>query len=112
MSSATSSPVAGSNPPCPERKTQPSALSAGENGPCEAGASLDVISFTCGSIGLAGGLPCGQLALDLIEHVVRRALARLEFAPRPLLEVGVAADEPLLHRDAVDLLLKPRRQLA
>src|SRR2546429_689116 len=51
-----------------------------------------------------------QFRFDRIEHVVRGTLARLDVAPRPLLEVGVAADETLFHRHAIDLLLEPLRQ--
>jgi pimeloyl-ACP methyl ester carboxylesterase len=53
-----------------------------------------------------------ELRLDRVEHVARRAFARRKVTPLPLLEIGVAADEPLLHRHAVDLLLEPLRQFA
>ena len=53
-----------------------------------------------------------QLAFDRVEHLVRRAVALLDLAPVPLLEIRVAPGEPLHHRALVDLLLEPVGKLA
>jgi hypothetical protein len=47
---------------------------------------------------------CGHPLNDLVE-------CPRDLFPMPVLEVGVAPDEPLLHRAAVDLLLEGIRQL-
>src|SRR5579864_3124939 len=47
-------------------------------------------------------------ALECLRNLVERSLRIL---PVPVLEVGVAADEPLTHRAPVDLLLEPVGEL-
>ena len=56
---------------------------------------------------LAARIAVDERRLDLVGDDRRIALALAEVAPLPVLEIGVAAGEPLRHRDAVDLLLEP-----
>src|SRR5579862_7743001 len=52
-----------------------------------------------------------ELALDRVDHVVRRPRPLLGLTPVPLLEIRIAVGEALHHRALVDLLLVPVGQL-
>jgi len=53
-----------------------------------------------------------ELRLDRVGDGGRIPVTVAEIAPLPVLEVRVAAEQPLFHGDAVDLLLEPFRELA